>query len=80
MRLAAGHETMKKGSPCETPGALHSLILLFRMVTALMAGGAISAAALAFPAVMPGDPDDREGKQRRQHQDGNDSANGQQHQ
>ena len=76
----AGHETMKKGSPCETPGALHSLILLFRMVTALMAGRAISAAAFAFPAVMSGDPDDREGKQRRQHQDCNDSANGQQHQ
>lgn len=80
VRQTAGHETMKKGSPCETPGALHSLILLFRMVTALMAGRAISAAAFAFPAVMLGDPDDREGKQRRQHQDGNDSANGQQHQ
>ena len=78
-RLHIGRSTYQKAQ-CETPGALHSLILLFRMVTALMAGGAISAAAFAFPAVMLGDPDDREGKQRRQHQDGNDSANGQQHQ
>ena len=76
MRQAAGHDTMKKGSPCETLGALHSLILLFRMVTALVAGGAIATATFAFPAVMLGDPDDREGKQRRQHQDCNDSANG----
>ena len=42
---------MKKGSPCETPGALHSLILLFRMVTALMAGRAISADQMAHSAV-----------------------------
>ena len=45
---------------------------LFRSIAVLVAGGAVAAAAFAFPAALLGDPDHCQGKQPCQHQNGND--------
>lgn len=58
--------------PGQPSGALQSVRFLFRSIAVLVAGGAVAAAAFAFPAALLGDPDHCQGKQPCQHQNGND--------
>ena len=55
--------------------SLRLLFFLFRMVAMSVAGSTISATAFALPAALLGDPNNGHGKQRRQHQQRNDSTN-----
>ena len=66
-----------KKSPCRAAERLHGekgsvLFLFVRVFAAAVAGSAVAAAALAFPAAVFGDPDNGQRKQCRQNHNGND--------